>query len=68
MALINLNEKEQKLVNNFKNIHKQCVEKHPLTSGGHFEYIITPTGIGTICKIKCNICNEIQDITDYDCW
>ena len=68
MALIKLNEKEQQLADEFINKHKECIENHSATIGGHFEYIMTPTGIGTICKIKCGICNEILDITDYGCW
>lgn len=34
----------------------------------NFIYDLTGTGIGTVIKIKCPVCGEEQDITDYDCW
>lgn len=36
--------------------------------GGHISYIFTPTGIGTAIKLKCSVCNEEKDITDYNTW
>ena len=33
-----------------------------------FEYIVTPTGIGTGVDICCNYCGTRKDITDYGSW
>lgn len=57
----------------FRKEHKDCCKKilgkeHFSTTGGAFTYIITPTGLGNIIKIKCNSCNEIKDITDAESW
>ena len=68
MASINLNEKEEELANKFIKEHKKCVENNPITSGGHFNYIITPTGLGGIVQIQCSICKKTKNITDFDSW
>lgn len=53
---------------------KNFMEKHysscyvPTTIGGMFSYIITPTGVGYSIEIRCNICGEIIDVTDYGSW
>jgi hypothetical protein len=60
--------KEYKQIQAFKEKHKNCIRKNPTTIGGGFSYIFTPTGIGTAVSIKCNICNEDENCTDYDCW
>jgi hypothetical protein len=36
--------------------------------GEQYEYSFIPTGLGTICKVKCLISNEEIDLTDYDSW
>lgn len=60
--------KEYKQIQAFKEKHKNCIRKNPTTIGGGFSYIFTPTGIGTAVSIKCNVCNEVENCTDYDCW
>ena len=44
----------------FKFVHRNCE--------GLISYIITPTGVGTIIKVYCNVCGQHIDVTDYDCW
>lgn len=34
--------------------------------GGKFSIIFTVTSIGTLKTIKCNACEYVQNITDYD--
>lgn len=41
---------------------------HSCKNGGHFIYDIQGTGIGTIVKVKCPVCNVEEDITDIDSW
>ena len=36
--------------------------------GGQFIYILTPTSLGVIIKIKDGLNDEILDLTDYDSW
>lgn len=45
---------------------------HPETSkgaiGGHLRYSFTPTGIGTVARVRCLVCKRGRDLTDYDAW
>lgn len=37
-------------------------------NGSRFIYDLQGTGIGTIVKVKCPICDVEEDITDIDSW
>ena len=63
-----LNEKEKELAKKFERQHLDCAKEHPSTIGGAISYCFTRTGIGVSIIMKCNICNKIKDITDYDNW
>lgn len=63
-----LSEKEEKLAEKFEKKHLNCAKEHPSTIGGAISYCFTRTGVGVSVVVKCNICNEIEDITDYDSW
>lgn len=67
MIKFELNDKEEKLYNEFctKHIHKD-VNKGAI--GGHISITFTLTSIGDGKSIKCGICGEEQNITDYDVW
>ena len=68
MVTFKLNEVEQTAANDFIEKHLTCVKQHPSTIGGGISYIFTPTGVGTIVEIRCNICGTKTDITDYGNW
>ena len=36
--------------------------------GGHIDYIFTPNSIYRGLVMKCNICREEKNITDYNVW
>ena len=56
-------------VNEFKKKHREsCTSKQNLTAGEYWSYTFIPGGIGTIKTIKCNLCGEEENVTDYDCW
>ena len=56
-------------VNEFKKKHREsCTSKQNLTAGEYWTYTFIPGGIGTITTIKCNLCGEEENVTDYDCW
>jgi hypothetical protein len=38
------------------------------TIGGKFSFIFTPTGLGNIVEVQCNICKEKKDMTEYEYW
>lgn len=38
------------------------------TMGEQYEYCFTPTGVGTLCVVKCLITKTQIDLTDYDNW
>lgn len=60
-----MNDVECKAANAFAEKHSAC-KAHPI-GGSKFSYIFTPT-IGMNVHIKCLICGEEKDISDYDCW
>jgi len=60
-----MNDVECKSANAFAEKHSTC-KAHPI-GGSKFSYIFTPT-IGMNVHIKCLICGEEKDISDYDCW
>lgn len=62
MITFTLNEKEEKLY------HEFC-EKHRHYSGaigGHILVEFTVTSIGDMPTVKCDICHEELNLTDYD--
>lgn len=63
-----LNSKEAEKAKVFEEKHIECARKHPTTIGGHISYTFTPTSIGNAVSIKCFLCGEEENITDYDCW
>ena len=67
MIEFKLNEKEEVAANEFMKKHR-----HPKVNkgaiGGHLNYIFTPTSIGNACTIRCSICGEKENITDYNSW
>lgn len=60
-------DKEQ--LKNFNNWNKERKEVCKLTYtgaiGGRLTYSFTPTGLGTVVKVKC-ACGEEIDLTDYN--
>lgn len=50
----------------FQEKHKNC--EFTSSIGGKFSFIITPTGLGPVTKVKCNSCDKIEDITNIDDW
>jgi len=67
MIEFKLNEKESELAEKFENEHRHP-EVYKGAIGGHINFIFTPTSIGDACSIRCDICGEEENITDYDCW
>lgn len=67
MLKFELNDKEEKLYNEFctKHMHKN-VNKGAI--GGHISIRFVLTSVGDGKLIKCGICGKEQDITDYDVW
>ena len=65
----NISGVELDKVNEFKKKHcKSCTSKQNLTAGEYWSYKFIPSGIGTTVIVKCNLCGEEEDITNYDCW
>lgn len=63
-----LSENEIKDSEAFEEKHLECARKHPTTIGWHITYCFTPSSIGTVVMIRCNLCGEEKNITDYDLW
>lgn len=63
-----LSEEEEKNAREFMKKHKPCYDTKKTVVGGMYSYIFTPSGIGIASSIKCNVCGEIKDITDYGTW
>jgi predicted RNase H-like nuclease (RuvC/YqgF family) len=58
---VGLSENEKIALDTFK-------EKHYKTCKGNTIYILEGTGIGTVIKLQCSKCKEMEDITDTDSW
>ena len=57
-----LSDKEMLEFKEFKHSHyESCGTSDVLV-------LLSPTGIGTVIKLKCPKCGEEVDITDIDCW
>lgn len=70
MASFELNKVEKERAYAFIEKHNEC---RPLLCGicptfAPYEYIFTPTGIGTSVHIQCPYCGEEKDITDFSNW
>ena len=63
-----LSKEESERADAFEKKHVECARKHPTAIGGNIEYRFTPTSIGTAVSIKCFLCGEEENITDYDLW
>ena len=62
-----LNDVEQHQASAFsdKHCHK---DRYKGAIGGHLIYSFTPNSIGCAAYIKCDLCGQDEDITDYDAW
>jgi hypothetical protein len=63
-----LDDLEIEKAKKFENKHIECVKKCPSTIGGYIDYIFTPTSVGTAISMKCYLCGEEENITNYDKW
>ncbi len=61
-----LHGKEIERAKAFEEKHLKCARENPTAIGGHISYIFTPTSIGTAVSIKCFLCGEVENITEYD--
>ena len=61
-----LTNKEELKAKNFIKKHKKTCNKKQQNLP--FSYKFTPTGIGIGIEIICPYCNNIENITDYNCW
>ena len=58
-----LNDKEEEKAKNFLREHIHYPEY-----SCYITYIFRPTSIGDTVKIKCDVCNREEDITDIESW
>ena len=63
---VTLSPKEKNNLNKFHIKHNKC--KSNLAIGVRFTYLITPSGLGTFVSVRCNICNDIKNINDFEDW
>lgn len=61
-----LHGREPEIAKKFAEAHKNCRSKSALSE--KFQYTFIPGGIGNVVIIKCLICGEEKNITDYDIW
>jgi len=61
-----MSKKEQETNERFRRKHFESCQKMNRCSS--FEYVLTGTGIGTAISIRCPVCGEEENITDYDNW
>jgi uncharacterized protein CbrC (UPF0167 family) len=61
-----LHGKEPENAKAFAEKHKKCYSRSATSE--KFQYTFVPGGIGTGVSMKCLICGEESNITDYDIW
>jgi hypothetical protein len=61
-----MNDVEYAEAQKFAEKHKNCASISAMSE--KFEYSFIPGGIGTCVSIRCLICKEEENITDFDCW
>ena len=62
-----LNKKEVERANKFLEEHRHP-DIYKGAIGGHINFIFTPTSISSACSVHCTICDETENITDYNTW
>lgn len=68
MVQFSLNDVEEAAANEFMEEHKSCEAVMSTIGTCQYSYIFTPHGLGYNVVIKCNVCGEAKDISDYSCW
>lgn len=58
-----LSDKEKESIQEFIESHF-----HSCNNGSTYQYELAGTGIGTVIKIRCPICQQEKNITDYSTW
>lgn len=62
--LVTLSDKQKKRADEFIHEHyKKCD-----TGYKNFVYTVTPTNVITVVELRCPVCGEIIDVSDYDEW
>ena len=67
MIQFSLSEKEETQAREFMDKHRHP-DVYKGTIGGHISFLFTPTAVGDSITIRCAICGEELDITDYEAW
>lgn len=66
MSLYVFSDDEMASAKAFRDKHyKSCQHGRMSTT---FEYVLTGTGIGTAIQIRCPVCGQAENITDYSNW
>lgn len=60
-----ISELEENTLKEFAELHRDCKNA---TIGGKFTYMFTKTGLGTIVEVRCNVCGEINVLSDSSDW
>ena len=70
-TMFSISEEEQQAIHNWIEKHR---EDHKVglfatgAIGGRWTYEFTPTGLGVITIIRCNLCKAEKNVTDFDSW
>ena len=68
-SLLLMSEKELYSERAFRTRHYELHNSRKSKTGGNtYVYTISGTGLGPTIKIKCPICGEEEDITDFESW
>jgi hypothetical protein len=59
-------EEAKKWMEEHKN--QGCTQEKSGAAGGTYSYMFTPTGLGIVEEVKCNLCNEQFTLTDFSGW
>lgn len=66
MSLHVLSDDEMASAKLFRDKHYGLCQRGRMSTT--FEYVLTGTGIGTAIEIRCPVCGQAENITDYSNW
>lgn len=63
-----LEGKELEAATVWRDTHPCDLGDWPTTGRAYFSYTFTPAGPGTTIVVRCSLCEQSCNVTDFDCW
>lgn len=63
-----LQDQEQQAADDWRDRHPCRPGAQQSADRADFSYTFTPGGIGTVIVIRCLLCEQEENVTDFSCW